>query len=115
MWRHRRFLSIASPGVRTSPHVSRKAASGPLSPTEPSQRRVPQRRGGGQVVQRLRVTQKDAAQTSKNIVDALFVGVETSLHHSLPMHARTHACAHANGPLMAPVVCACRECCRIHL
>jgi hypothetical protein len=108
--------STASPGVRTSPHVSRKAASGPLSPTEPSQRRVPQRRGGGQVVQRKRVTQKDAAQTSKNIiVNALFSGVENSLSHSLPTHARTHACAHANGPLMAPVVCAGRECCRIHL
>jgi hypothetical protein len=70
---------------------------------------------GGQVVQRLRVTQKDAAQTSKNTVNALFVGVGKSLPHSLPMDACTHACAHANGLLMAPVVCAGRECCRIHL
>ena len=70
---------------------------------------------GGQVVQHKRVTQKDAAQTFKNIVNALFGGVETSLTHSLPMHACAHACAYANGPLMAPVVCAGRECCRIHL
>ena len=101
------LLSIASPGVRTSPHVSREAASGPLSPTEPSQRRVPQRRGGGQVVQSKRVSQ-DAAQTFKNIVDALFGGkLASPLTAHGCMHARMCACqwaAHGSGGLRGPRV-----------